>query len=155
MEALRYLVQDESRKPEDITISGDSAGANLCAAIISHMSHPSAEVPRLELGGKLGGMIHLSPWLSFDTTWPSMTYNAHKDIDTPDVLKYWSDLYLGGRAPDNYSEPALAPAEWWKDAGVGSTLVAVGEHEMFFNGTKAWAESFKVRRCSGVENKGY
>lgn len=151
VETLRYLIKDEGRKPGDITISGDSAGANLCAAIISHLSHPSTDVPKLELDGKLGGMIQLSPWLSFDTSWPSMKYNAGKDIDSAHTLKEWANTYLNGRPADNYSEPVLAPSSWWQDAQVEKTLVVVGEDEMFIDGVKAWAKSFEVSSLSHLK----
>lgn len=146
--ALRYLTKDEGRKPGDITISGDSAGANLGAAIVSHLSHPSDEIPSLDLREKLGGMIQLSPWLSFDTSWPSMKFNASRDIDSTHTLKHWASQYLNGRVPDSYSEPVLAPSEWWKDAQVERTLVVAGEDEMFIDGAKAWMKSFKVRQES-------
>lgn len=144
VEALAYVIEDLGREPQDVVLTGDSAGANLCVAILSHLSHPSPDVPRLETKSKLRGMVLLSPWLSFDTSWPSMTYNAWKDIDTVKPLEVWATAYLNNRVSDNYSEAVLAPAEWWRGSQVERALVVAGSDEVFIDSIKAWTETFQV-----------
>lgn len=143
-EALSYVVKDLGRNPQDIILAGDSAGGNLCIAIISHLSHPSRDIPRVEIETCLRGMILISPWVSFDTSWPSMTYNLGKDIDAIETLRDWAHSYLNGRAGDNNSEPVLAPVDWWKGAQVDRTLVVAGSDEVFIDSIRAWTENFKV-----------
>lgn len=149
VEALRYVLEDLGRQPQEVILAGDSAGGNLCVAILSHLMHPSDNVPKLEVQTSLRGMILMSPWISFKTTWPSMTRNLDKDIDSLDALHEWSSDYLSGRASDNYVEPILAPRDWWTTAPVNRTLVVAGENEVFLDPITVWVDTFTVRRvCS-------
>lgn len=158
VEALRYVLEDLGRQPQEIILAGDSAGGNLCVAVLSHLMHSSDSVLKLEVQTPLRGMILMSPWTSFKTTWPSMTRNLDKDIDSLDALHEWSSDYLNGRTSDNYVEPILAPREWWTAAPVSKTLVVAGENEVFLDPITVWVDTFTVRRvCSEittVANKG-
>lgn len=73
VEALRYITQDLGRSPREVILVGDSAGANLCLALLSHLSHPSLDAPQLAITDTLKPVVLLSPWLSFRHDWPSMT----------------------------------------------------------------------------------
>ncbi|KAH6874361.1 putative epsilon-lactone hydrolase [Thelonectria olida] len=139
VEALRYVLEDLGRQPQEVVLAGDSAGGNLCVAILSHLMHPLESVPKLKAQTPLKGMILMSPWISFDITWPSMTRNLHKDIDSLDTLREWSSDYVNGRASDNYLEPILAPRDWWMSAPVNRTLVVAGENEVFLDPITEWA----------------
>ncbi|KAF1984622.1 alpha/beta-hydrolase [Aulographum hederae CBS 113979] len=38
--ALRYLIEVEKKDPANIIVGGDSAGGNLCSALLLHLGHP-------------------------------------------------------------------------------------------------------------------
>lgn len=147
VEAVRHVIEDHGRSPRDVIIAGDSAGGNLCLAILSHLSHPSNDVPTLTIEEPIRGMVLMSPWVSFSTAWPSMTSNYAKDIDEPQVIAAWAEQYLDGRASSPYAESILAEADWWKNAKVEQTLVVAGADEVFIDSITVWAEKFKVS-CS-------
>lgn len=142
--ALTYVLEHLGRDPEDVIIAGDSAGANLCVGLISHLSHPSADLPRLKIDNHLLGMILISPWLSFDTSWPSMTKNAKRDIDAIEPLEKWARSYVNGKASTSYIEAVTASMSWWTGAHVKQTVVLAGADEVFIDSTRAWTETFKV-----------
>lgn len=144
IDALSYVLHDLERDAQDVIITGDSAGANICVAILSHLLHPSPDVTRLQVKGKLRGVVLISPWLSFDTSWPSMTHNAEKDIDKKEALESWAKQYLNGKASDNYAEAILAPIEWWRGSQAERVLVVAGSDEVFIDSIKAWVENFRV-----------
>lgn len=144
IEALRYVIQDLGRSPREVILVGDSAGANLCLALLSHLSHPSPDAPRLDITEPLKAAVLLSPWLSFRHDWPSMTYNACKDIDAMEVTASWSQGYLKGRSSNNYVEAVEAPELWWKDARVKQTLVLAGGDEVLLDPIEAWVKKFTV-----------
>lgn len=144
VEALRYVLEDLRRAPREIMLASDSAGGNLCLAILSHLMHPSKDVPRLEASSPLRGMILMPSWICCKASWPSMTQNLYKDINSLDALHEWSLDYLNGRASDNYFEPIRAAREWWINAPVERTLVVAGEDKVFLNPITLWVETYKV-----------
>lgn len=144
VEALRYVLEDECRKPEEVILAGDSAGANLCVAILSHLMHPSDDVKPLSISGPLKGMVLVSPWLSFDTTYPSMARNYDRDIDPPKKLEIMAKDYLLGRKSDNYTEAVGAPIDWWEHSPLEGTLVVAGADEVFVDSQQEWVDKFKI-----------
>ncbi len=144
VEALRYVTQDLGRSPREVILVGDSAGANLCLALLSHLSHPSLDAPELAITEPLKAVVLLSPWLSFGHDWPSMTNNARKDIDAMEVTARWSEEYLNGRPSNNYIEALEAPELWWKDALVEQTLVLAGGDEVLLDPIEGWVKKFSV-----------
>ncbi|RAQ62666.1 hypothetical protein COH20_012788 [Aspergillus flavus] len=142
VESLRYVIKDLGRSPREVLLVGDSAGANLCLAILSHLSHPSPDAPELDITEPLKAVVLLSPWLSFRLVWPSMTYNAHKDIDAIEVTASWSQAYLNGRPSNYYIEAVEAPEPWWEGARVEQTVVLAGGDEVLLDPIKAWVENF-------------
>lgn len=147
VELLRYVCTDLKRSPANITIAGDSAGANLAVGVLSHMLHPHAEIPALELEGGLGAAILLAPWASFRTDWPSSSYNARKDVVSPAAGNRWSESFLGGRERDGYNEPLAAEEGWWKglDGVVREILVVGGSDEILVDCIRELARRFQVR----------
>lgn len=109
VEALRYVIKDLGRSPREVILVGNSAGANLCLALLSHLSHSFPDAPELEVMQPLKAAVLLSPWLSFRHDWPSVTYNAHEDIDSVEVTTRWSQEYLKGRSSNYYVEAFKAP----------------------------------------------
>ena len=148
VEMVRYVCSNSRRKAPDVTIAGDSAGANLCLGILSHLLHPHPEIPplRIEGDGKLGAAILLSPWVSFRTDWPSGQYNAKKDVVSMRAIDLWRASFLGGKARDEYNEPLAAEEGWWKgvDGLLGKVLVCGGGDEVLVDGIRELAKRLDV-----------
>jgi acetyl esterase/lipase len=62
-----YLVQTVGFAPEDIIISGDSAGANLALALVRYL-RDNASATDVQLPPGPGGLILLSPWADLGTS---------------------------------------------------------------------------------------
>jgi acetyl esterase/lipase len=155
VEAFRYVLEDLGRKPGEVLLVGDSAGANLCLAVLSSLSHPSSDVRPIRVHHSVKGMILMSPWLSFDSKWRSMVYNLKKDIETIGVLQNWSQEYLSGKPSDNSTEAILAHPEWWVNAKVDHTLVVAGGDEVLIDSITLWVNYFQVgsnlvSRCTSL-----
>lgn len=144
VEALRYVVEDVGRSPRDIILVGDSAGGNLCLALLSQIAHPSPEAPKLAITEPLKALVCLSPWVSFRHNWPSMEENEYKDIDSKDVTDRWARGYLNGQPTNYYVEPCDAPETWWDGARVEQTLVLAGGDEMLLDPIRSWVAKFSV-----------
>lgn len=153
VEALRYVIKDLGRSPRDVILVGDSAGANLCLVLLSHLSHSFPDAPKLEITEPLKAAVLLSPWLSFRHDWPSVTYNAHKDIDSVEVTTRWSQEYLKGRSSNYYVEAVEAPESWWEGTQVEHTLVLAGSDEVLLDPIETWVKKFSVSHtCSSLTN---
>ncbi|KAI1612600.1 Alpha/Beta hydrolase protein [Exophiala viscosa] len=145
--ALKYLL-DAGVQPSQILIAGDSAGGNLTAGLLGHLSHPHASLPEVSLSGDLGGAFFYSPWVSFDTTSDSFKRNIKKDALSIRALAAWSRNFMGAgkNLPDNYNTPKDAPAEWWKDLKVNDKDIAItaGANEVLVDGIREFADHVKV-----------
>ena len=145
--ALRYLVIDQKRDPSTIIIAGDSAGGNLVTAILSHLAHPHPQLAPLDLGGRLGGAVMISPWISFSTSDPSFKENAKSDLITVSALDRASNTYIGpGGRHDNYTEPVRAPPEWWAPVRdvVDEILIWGGGGEILIDSIRRFAANLKA-----------
>ena len=145
--ALRYLVFDQKRDPSTIIIAGDSAGGNLVTAILSHIAHPHPQLAPLDLGGRLGGAVMISPWISFSTSDPSFKENAKSDILTTSGLDRASNTYIGpGGRHDNYTEPVRAPPQWWAPVTdvVDEILIWGGGGEILIDSIRRFAANLKA-----------
>lgn len=132
VELLRYTLTELKHSPSDVSIAGDSAGANLALGLLSHLLHPHPEIPSLELSAPLATAILLAPWSSFRTDWPSTTYNSQKDVVGPYANDMWYKSFLGGRPRDAYNEPLSAAEGWWGnlEGKVREILVCGGSDEV-------------------------
>ncbi|BDD64255.1 hypothetical protein MAP00_009093 [Monascus purpureus] len=145
VEGLRYILDETKRLPSSVILGGDSAGANLVMAVLLHLSHPHPEIEPLDLepGQKLAGAFACAPWVSFSMDWPSIQNNKHKDIIHIECLRTWAAAYLNGKQPDNWSEPMLAPTEWWKDVMADHVLFVAGTDEVLISGIEMFVKKFK------------
>ncbi len=150
VEAVEYVLTQLHRPASDIILGGDSAGGNLCLAVLSHLMHPMDDISPLSLsaGQKLKALVLVAPWVSFRTDWPSGKANRDKDIVSAVVGSKWSSDYLAGKPTTPYAEAILAPADWWKDSKVERVLCVVGADELLAAPVKAWVESYKVSKAS-------
>lgn len=153
VEALRYVIEDLGRSPRDIILVGDSAGGNLCLALVSHISHPSPDAPDLNITEPLKAAVLLSPWVSFRHDWPSMEHNKEKDIDRHEVTRRFAQAYLNERPTDFYTEAVDAPESWWEGAQVKQTLVLAGGDEVLLSPITTWVAKFRVCYCIALDER--
>lgn len=147
VEALNYVLNDLGRFPSDVLLAGDSAGGNICLAILSHITHPSPDVPeKVEIDSKLKALVLVAPWVSFKTDWPSSSRNAYKDIITATSAARWSADYLAGQATNPYAEAVHAPASWWEGAKVEQLLCVAGSDECLVDSIEEFIKKYKVGR---------
>ncbi|KAF7161996.1 hypothetical protein CNMCM5623_007367 [Aspergillus felis] len=143
VEALRYILTETNRSPSNVIVGGDSAGGNLAFAVLLHLSHPHPEIEPVALSTNLAGVFGFAPWVSFRTDGASMDANRYRDVIPADALKRWSSAYLASGNSDAWSEPALAPVEWWADAKTDHVLLLAGQHEILFSAIDDFVERFK------------
>lgn len=73
-----------------------------------------------------------------------MRTNKNKDIISPKSLGRWGKAYLSGQKPDNYSEPFIAPPEWWKGVKAKDVLIVAGSDEILVSSIEAFVKKFKA-----------
>lgn len=132
---IDHLINNLSKKPSNMILIGDSAGANLITQLLSHISHPHPSVPTLHLPEKFRGVCLISPWISFDITSPSFKKNKYKDMLTTTAGTRWSSAFMLTPWPHNdstdfYNQAITAPKGWWDDIMVEEILVTGGEDEV-------------------------
>lgn len=116
----------------------------MCLAVLSHLSHPSPDVPEVKIDSKLKAVVLVAPWVSFKTDWPSVQRNQYKDIVVSAVAQQWSSAYLAGRPTSPYAEALEAPASWWEGAKVDQLLCVAGSDELLIDPITKWVEKYKV-----------
>jgi acetyl esterase/lipase len=146
VEAVKYVMEDLKRPASQIILAGDSAGGNMCLAVLSQIMHPSADFPELKLGEgeKLKAIVAVAPWVSFRLEWPSEEKNRYKDLVSHYAGNKWATDYLAGKPTTPYAEPLTAPADWWKDAKVEQILAVSGANEVILDSIDEWVEKYKV-----------
>ncbi|THV55184.1 hypothetical protein BGAL_0012g00220 [Botrytis galanthina] len=152
---LNHVVQTLNYAPSSIILAGDSAGANLVLALLSHImhGHPNESIPRVHLSEPLDGAVLLAPWVTFDTGSKSYERNEYKDLIHPAAIKVWSSDYQASAPSDNYIEPLYASSSWWSrlPTAVSSILIVAGEDEVFVDDVKAFADNLQK---AGTETGG-
>lgn len=131
--AIQHLVSTGT-KPENIQLTGDSAGGALIHEVLSHMLHPVADVPKLVLSAPLGGAYLMSPWSSLKDS-PLLRNNQGRGdiLDVPTVI-YWGSKVLDG-VPESgvpYLDGLSAPEDWLKGVNkvVKRILISAGDAEI-------------------------
>lgn len=150
-EALRYLLQtstmdDVGGAASNIILAGDSAGANLLGGVLAHLYCPSPYADPIDLRGRLGAAVLISPWLGNRFEGGSYTSNAGFDtIDVKGMIRarekwcpntddIWADM-LNEKAPRGTPQDD----EFWMKVFSGServvdrAVVTVGEDEIFLD----------------------
>ncbi|APA08230.1 hypothetical protein SS1G_00057 [Sclerotinia sclerotiorum 1980 UF-70] len=144
---LNYVIHTLNYPPSSIILAGDSAGANLVLALLSHImhGHPDESIPRVRLAEPLDGAVLLAPWVTFATRSKSYEANKYKDLLHPFALKMWSGAYQSTIPSDNYMEPLYASTSWWTrlPTVVSSMLIIAGENEVFIDDVKAFAKKLQ------------
>jgi acetyl esterase/lipase len=144
LEALNYVLEEKHRSPSEIILGGDSAGGAIALAIVSHLSHPSPDLPHMRINGKLKAVVIMAPWISFRSDWQSFKRNEFKDFINSIISKEWTALYKGDKPTNYYMEAAEAPATWWKGTMVEQILCTAGGDEILLDSISQWAGRYKV-----------
>lgn len=143
-EALRYILADTGRPPSNVFIAGDSAGANLALAVLSHLSHPHPEIDPIEVVEPLAGIAVIGPFVTFDLNLPSEKQHRHMDVvDTKSTVRS-GEVYLNGRKGDNWSEQRRTTADWWKDSKAKHVLITAGANEVLLSSILDFEQKLKV-----------
>ncbi|KAJ7619279.1 Alpha/Beta hydrolase protein [Roridomyces roridus] len=130
--ALEFLL-DAGVKPENLQLTGDSAGGNLILQLVSQILHPLPNVPLVPtLSAPLRGILLISPWTNLTADSPSHSQNGSFDSVGPTTLSDW-----GSRTKDAMTDPereapfveaVRAPEGWFAgiDKLVERVLVTAG-----------------------------
>ncbi|RDH35516.1 hypothetical protein BDQ94DRAFT_158302 [Aspergillus welwitschiae] len=142
---LQYVIEDLGKRPSDIVLLGDSAGAHLILSVLSHLAHPHPHIPPLLLRENLAGALLLSLWMGESRTdYDSCRRNASRDLASLKLLIHWADMFLGDTEFDNYNKPAGAPGGWWRDLPVEEIFIGVGGHEILYDSIIKTARKIKA-----------
>lgn len=151
VEALRYIIRQTGRSPSNILLGGDSAGGNLALSVLLHLSHPHPDVEPLDFSGSLGGIYTISPWGCLCLNgWSSVKENSEKDIFSEEAGHRWANAYLNGRPSDSWSDPFLAPVEWWADVKVEQVLILSGSEDILLSQIQEFVVKLKVSPGRGT-----
>ncbi|OQE13256.1 hypothetical protein PENFLA_c051G10194 [Penicillium flavigenum] len=137
---LKYTLTVLRREPENIFLTGDSAGGNLAIALLSHILHPHPQIEAIHVPTKLGGAALLSPWVTFNTSSGSMRSNQYSDVLNVAALEKWATLFKGLATSDQYMEPLSAPEDWWQGLPTREVLVIAGGDELFVDDIQNFAD---------------
>ncbi|SMR58933.1 unnamed protein product [Zymoseptoria tritici ST99CH_1E4] len=129
--ALKALME-RGMKPEHIIVGGDSAGGNLVLALLAHLKKPLLEAPVVDgfgEGGKVRGVVLLSPWVSNTTHALSFTENAHKDYISSENMHIFVDLWRPRH--EIYANFTNAPGskEFWDTVPAEKMFIVAGGFE--------------------------
>ncbi|KAJ7661577.1 Alpha/Beta hydrolase protein [Mycena polygramma] len=129
---LKFLLE-AGVKPQNLQISGDSAGGNLVLQLVSQMLHPLQSVPEIGLARPLRGICLLSPWASLTADAKSATDYDGIDFMPKRGLAEWGAQILSGfpESDGAFAQPAKAPEAWFKgvDRLVDRVLITAGGME--------------------------
>ncbi|KAG6908729.1 hypothetical protein DXG01_003574 [Tephrocybe rancida] len=149
--AVQHLIAS-GVKPQNIQLTGDSAGGNLIFELLSHILHPLAGVPSLTLTAPFGGAYAMSPWVDLTSSTGSMVTNDDSDIIGPAALLYWGAIVLDGISEEHrpYLEASRTPEGWFDKlpSVVDRILITAGDAECLRDGIVVFAD-----RIGKVHNK--
>ncbi|OGM45030.1 esterase [Aspergillus bombycis] len=132
---VQYAIEVLGKRPSNIILQGDSSGAHLTLAILSHLTegHLHDSTPSLSLSENLRGALLLSPWIDFSTDHESFRTNADKDAISAKSLSLWAQALFRNTEIDIYSHPTEAPVGWWRLLPVERIFIGVGGDEVLLD----------------------
>lgn len=131
--AYRWLIDKEGINPQNIVISGDSAGGGLTAATLIKLRDIGVALPA-------GGVL-LSPWTDLDITGDSIRTKRRIDpmVDASGIF-FLANLYIGDEDPKNpYISPLYADLK-----ELPPLLIQVGGAELLLDDSTRFAEKAKA-----------
>ncbi|RMZ90596.1 hypothetical protein DV736_g2162, partial [Chaetothyriales sp. CBS 134916] len=149
IESVRYLTQDLKRSASTIILAGDSAGGNMCLAVLSQAMYPSPDLPKVNIDKPFKALILMAPWVRFAGQSASVATNKYKDIVSSEIGARWSQDYLAGSPTNQYTEPANVDASWWKDPQVEHVVCVVGADELLLDSVSEWVQKYKSVNGAG------
>ena len=134
--AYRWLL-DEGFRPEQIAVTGDSAGGGLTIALLTALHERDYPMP--------AAAVVLSPWTDLSTSGASWQENAQADyLIHGSKLKEAARLYLNDANP----QTPLASPVYANLKGLPPLLIQVGSEEVLLSDSERLAEN---ARLSGVD----
>jgi epsilon-lactone hydrolase len=131
----RWLLA-EGYKPENIVISGDSAGGGLGVATVLALRDAKAPLP--------AAVVALSPWVDLTLSGQSHMSKANAEILlNAEDLTEWRTFYAGAESPSN---PLISPV-YADFHGFPPLLIQVGSEEVLLDDARMLAEK---ARADGV-----
>ncbi len=126
-------------KPEHIATVGDSAGGNLCTAVVLAARDKGLALP--------AAVMPLSPWYDMEASGDSFTSNAKVDrLVSKEISTGMSQMYIGETSPrDPLVNPIYADYK-----GFPPTYIQVGGYEALLDDSRRVAASAKA---AGVDIK--
>ncbi|KAL1297270.1 hypothetical protein AAFC00_004829 [Neodothiora populina] len=146
VELLDHLINKEGRRPSNIIIAGDSAGANLAMCVLSHVLHPHPDIStKLELSEPFRAALLISPYVDFDVDQTSFNRNQGLDFVTKEVGVRWSSAFVGNAPKDAYFQPLLADDAWFSklDTAISDLLIWGGSGEVLIDSIRRLADKLK------------
>ncbi|CAI6336179.1 unnamed protein product [Periconia digitata] len=152
---ISYLINEACKKPENIILVGDSAGANLILGVISHLLHPLPDpsIAPLHTATPLKGVALMTPMTNFNPTVPSYTTTLKKDFISQHVLATWGRYYMGESPPNAYSRSGPEGEIWWDgmDTKIGEVMLVTRERDIMFDGTQDFSDMLKVSLLTSLK----
>ncbi|KAF9461392.1 Alpha/Beta hydrolase protein [Collybia nuda] len=141
--ALEHLISI-GVSPENIQITGDSAGANLALQLISHLLHPLDGIPHIKLSAPIRGVYLMSPWVSMPSL--ASVISSTDSVVSGKAILGWGRQIMG-EIPESqrcYIEVGKAPKTWFKNAKtvVHRVLMTIGEEELLREDDVVFADQF-------------
>jgi acetyl esterase/lipase len=116
--------------PNDMVLSGDSAGGGLAVAAMVRLRDELEPLP--------GAAALLSPWTDATFVYDSFTSKADDDIIlSPELMHHWRGLYAGSLPVD---DPRLSPA-LGELQGLPPIHVQVGTRELLLDDARRFADN--------------
>ena len=147
---LEHLIINLKKDPSKIILIGDSAGANLVLALLSHLNHPHPDqtIPRLNLSSPLRAALLVSAWISFKDDAPSAQTNEYNDIVTFAAATRWAEEYLDEKLPfpssNEYIQARDAAPEWWTGLPVQTVISVCSEDELLGDLIRDFLSKLKI-----------
>lgn len=140
-----------------IILAGDSAGGNLCFALLRHLSKADPK-PNLQCVGEkdprstgIAAACLASPWVNLRNESESFKRNAGKDCLDKSALDRWRNAYLAGQQDDEYTSPAKG-IKGWKEILPSKVMLMTGELDLFVADILALAQNIEQVRLFRTRN---
>lgn len=126
-------------QPENMILTGDSAGGNLTLQVLLHVLHPLEGIPKIE-ASKFAGAYLMSPWLTLrpreKRSQKCFRENGMWDIISPGLIDDFARETLSGIKDDRhlpYIDYYFAPSGWYDNMGAFTKglLITAGRYECF------------------------